>query len=201
MSQGFNIDEHSRNSFKTWGPHWRAEVLAERPMIAPARQFVYPMQIAGEEDAVARGALQLLVHPPVGGTFLATCALGFTSVAMATGIFACPNPDELCAIAGGYAYIVDTADPERCTHLPLKPVVEVLASPSQSVLVFAGFHKMMAWGVDGLAWETARLSWEGMRLGKLEGDTLHGFGWNMQTDADVAFTVNLLDGSHTGGGF
>ena len=33
---------------------WRAEVLARPPLIAPARQFTYPQQIAGEEDALAQ---------------------------------------------------------------------------------------------------------------------------------------------------
>jgi hypothetical protein len=191
----------SRISFEAWKPTWRAQVLAEPPMIAPARQFTYPMQIAGEEDALARGALQVMVHPASGGTFLATCALGFMSPSLPTGVFACPNQEEMCAVAGGYAYVVDTARPERCSHLSLRPVVEVRVLPAQGLLVFAGFHSMMAWGPVGLAWETARLSWEGLRLGEAEGDTLHGFGWNMQTDKDVAFAVDLQTGSHTGGGF
>src|ERR1700731_5460622 len=99
---------------------WSAEVLTKPPMIAPARQFIYPQQIAGEEDALARGALQLMVHPASGGTFLATCALGFTDPAMPTGVFACPNGVQMCAVAGGYAYIIDTEQPERSTHIALK---------------------------------------------------------------------------------
>ena len=35
---------------------WSIEVLKTPPLIAPARQFIYPQQIAGEEDALARGA-------------------------------------------------------------------------------------------------------------------------------------------------
>lgn len=193
--------EQSRISYEAWPPSWRAQVLAEPPMIAPARQFTYPLQIVGEEDALNRGALQLLVHPAAGGTFLATCALGFKSPAMPTGLFACPNPIELCAVAGGYAYLVDTSHPERCTHLSLKPVVEVLALPSHNLLLFAGFHNLVAWGASGLAWESARLSWEGVRLGELDGDILHGSGWNMQTDKDLPFTIDLRSGRHTGGGF
>ena len=104
---------------------WSAEILKTPPLIAPARQFIYPQQIPGEEDALARGALQVMVRPASGGTFLATCALGFTNPAMPTGVFPCPNPREMCAVAGGYAYVVDTEQPERCTHIPLKPVVEV----------------------------------------------------------------------------
>jgi hypothetical protein len=101
---------------------WRAEVLAKAPLIAPARQFTYPMQVVGEEDAMARGALLVQVDPAGGGTFLATCALGFTAREMPTGIFACPNAREMCAVAGGYAYVIDTEAPERSAQIPLKPV-------------------------------------------------------------------------------
>ena len=196
-----SIAEQSRISFEAWPPKWRAQVLEQPPMIAPARQFTYPIQIAGEEDALARGALRLLVHPVAGGSFLATCALGFTSVQMPTGLLACPNPDEVCAVAGGYVYLIDTVNPARSTHLALKPVADLFVLPAHGLLIFVGFHSIVGWGRDGLAWTTARLSWEGVRLGEVEGDALHGFGWNMQTDKDVAFAVDLRDGSHTGGGF
>ena len=185
--------------------NWRAEVLAKPPLIAPARQFTYPRQVAGEEDALARGALQVLVHPAgaecTGGTFLATCALGFKDPAMPTGVFACPNPSELCAVAGGYAYVLDTTAPERSTHIPLKPVAEVLPLAAHGLLVFVGFHAMVAWGREGLAWQTARLSWEGIRITGAEGNELLGFGWNLMADKEVEFTIDLRTGAHTGGGF
>ncbi len=181
-------------------PHeWRAEVLAKPPLIAPARQFTYPLQVAGEEDAIARGALQVLVHPATGPSFLATCALGFKDPAMPTGIFACPNPREMCAVAGGYAYIVDTASPDRSTHIPLKPVAEVLVLAAHRLLVFVGFHTMVAWGREGLAWQTARLSSEGIHVIGVEADALHGFGWDLMTDNEVEFSVDLRTGTHTGG--
>jgi hypothetical protein len=180
---------------------WRAEVLAGPPLIAPARQFTYPRQVAGEEDALARGALLVVVHPAGGGSFLATCALGFTDRAMPSGVWACPNAREMCAVAGGYAYVVDTAAPERSVHVGLKPVAEVITVAAHGLLVFVGFHAMVAWGVDGLAWETARLSWEGIRVSGVEGDWLRGFGWDMRTDREVEFVVDLRTGGHTGGGF
>lgn len=186
---------------EAFAQHWSAEVLTRPPLIAPARQFTYPQQIAGEEDALARGALQLLVRPASGGTFLATCALGFTDPAMPSGIFGCPRPEELCAVAGGYAYVVDTAHPEHCTHVPLKPVVEVRALPEQELLLFVGFHAIVAWGIQGMAWESGRLSWEGVRITGVEGSTLHGLGWNLLTDKETAFSVDLLTGQHQGGGF
>jgi hypothetical protein len=186
---------------ESFAQDWSAEILTRPPLIAPARQFIYPQQIAGEEDALARGALQLLVRPATGGTFLASCALGFTDPTMPTGVFACPNPQQMCAVAGGYAYVIDTAQPEHCTHLPLKPVVEVHPLVAHRLLLFVGFHSIVAWGHEALAWESARLSWEGVRITGIEGNVLHGFGWNLLTDREASFSLDLLTGLHQGGGF
>jgi hypothetical protein len=107
----------------------------------------------------------------------------------------------MCAVAGGYAYVVDTAAPETCVQIPLRPVVEVRELVEHRLLVFVGFQSIVAWGRDGLAWETARLSWEGVRLAGVEGDELRGFGWDLQTDKEVEFVVDLRTGKHTGGAF
>ena len=60
---------------------------------------------------------------------------------------------------------------------------------------------MLAWGRNGFAWESARLSWEGVRIVSIDDDVLHGVGWNLLTDREVAFSVDLLTGQHQGGGF
>jgi len=178
---------------------WTVEVLRAAPMIAPVRQYTWPMQIAGEEDALARGALQLMVRPREGGSYLVTCALGFKDSSMPTGVYGCPREDELCAVAGGYAYVADTLHPERPVLVELKPVVSVLQA--MGLLVFVGFQKMIAWGVNGIAWETGRLSWEGVRVTAVEEGTIRGFGWDLMADKDVEFAVDLGTGRHTGGGF
>jgi hypothetical protein len=60
---------------------------------------------------------------------------------------------------------------------------------------------MVAWGRNGPIWESARLSWEGIRITSIDGDVLHGMGWNILTDKEVEFSVDLLTGNHEGGGF
>jgi len=185
----------------SFAQEWQAEILEQPPLIAPARQFVYPRQVAGEEDTLARGALLLRVRPATGGEFLATCARGFADTRMPTGVFACPNPRELCALAGGYAYIIDSAMPEKSTHIPLRPVVELRPLHDFGLLIFVGFHHIVAWGSEGLAWQSARLSYEGIRLTGIEGDKLQGFGWDLQTDKEVEFALDLHTGKHTGSPF
>jgi hypothetical protein len=183
-------------------PHtWSAQVLTTPPLIAPARQFVYPLYVPGEEDAMARGALLLNVKPAAGGAFLATCALGFRDPSLPSGVYACPRADDMLVIAGGYAYLVDTLQPEHCLHLPLRPVTQILAAPDEGLLLLAGFHHIAAIGSEGLRWQSGRLSWEGVQPGEIADGKLHGTGWDMRTDRDVPFELDLSTGLHTGGGF
>jgi hypothetical protein len=178
-----------------FGRNWDAEVLRGRPMILPPRHFVYPARV----EEVERGALELMVRPSAGEPFLATCALGFASRQAPTGVWACPDPDAMCAVAGGYAYVVDTANPQKWTQIEFRPVMEVRAVPDAEVLIFAGFHSVVAWGRGGLAWRSGRLSWEGLRLGEVRDGVLQGWGWDLRTDAEVEFALELTTGAHRGG--
>ena len=180
---------------------WAARILTAPPLIAPARQYVYPQHIPGEEDAMSRGALLLDVKPEAAANFLATCALGFREISLPTAIFACPHPDHLLAVAGGYAYVIDTLAPDHCVHLPLRPVTQILSAPSAGLILLAGFHNVLALDANGIRWQSERLSWEGISLTHTDAHHLHGTGWNLHADRDVPFTVNLLTGEHEGGGF
>src|SRR5487761_1480093 len=148
-------------------PHtWRAEAVEHPPLIAPAKQYFYPKFV----EEVEVGALQLIVRPsPDIAPWMATFALGFADPSLPHGIWSCPNPWQLCAIAGGYAYIVDVDSPEEWMRIPYRPVTWVRAEPESALLLFAGFHCVWALGVAGKAWETARLSWEGLRMTGIDG--------------------------------
>lgn len=231
-------------TFRGIFPHnWTAEILPNRPMILPNRHYVYPAQV----EEVERGALEVLVQP---GTFpessgdlpneqsqfLATCALGFRDPSAPTGIWSMPDPDWLCAVSGGYAYLIDVAEPERFTMLRYRPVLEVLSytgmavqsasdkmqsaaaamhsadanvqSPAEILqsadadlptlneprLLFVGHHSVMAWGRAGEAWESDRLSSEGITNLRIEGTHLLGEGWDLMTDKELPFSLDLATG-------
>jgi hypothetical protein len=180
---------------------WTARILTAPPLIAPARQFVYPLYVPGEDDAMARGALLLDIKPASHPNFLATCALGFRDPSLPTGIFACPRADDLLAVAGGYAYLIDTLNPTHCLHLPLRPTTQILPAPSADLILLAGFHHVIAVDADGLRWQSARLSWEGVTMTTVDAHHLHGTGWNLHTDRELPFSIDLATGHHTGGGF
>lgn len=171
---------------------WKAEILPARPAILPARHYVYPREV----EEVERGALELLVRTqkPGASPFLATCALGFRDPVVPTGVWSAPNPDEICAVAGGYAYLIDTTSPDRFTMLPYRPVLQVRPAFDQGLLLFVGNRNILAWGENGQVWESAKLSDEGITITAIQGGLLRGLGWNLMTDKETPFTVDLKCG-------
>jgi hypothetical protein len=200
----------------TFPHHWQAEILTPRPLILPQRHFVYPL----DAEEVERGALEVLIRANVTRAvgrdfspdispakkdgalapevqtqpFLVTCALGFRDAIVPTGLWSCPNPDEICSVSGGYAYIIDTSAPERFTMLPYRPVLEVRPVAALGLLLFVGHHSMLAWGAEGQSWQSEKLSDEGVTIMAIEGARLHGLGWNMLADKETPFVLDLDTG-------
>ncbi len=185
-------------------PHdWQAKVLAARPLILPSRHFVYPQSA----EEIERGALEVLIQPDAAGTqtvnprllkaepFLATCALGFRDPAVPTGLWSTPKPERICAVAGGYAYLIDTVAPDSFFMIPYRPVMEIRSLVQQGLLLFTGHHSILALGRDGLAWESEKLSDEGIAIIGIDGRELHGTGWKMKTARECPFALDLRSGS------
>ena len=175
-------------------PHlWQAEILAARPLILPPRHFIYPQ--AAEE--VERGALELLIRPDATGAqpFLATCALGFRDPSAPTGFWSTPKPEEICAVAGGYAYLIDTTSPDRFFMIPYRPVLEIQPVVQMDLLLFVGHHSILAWGRAGKAWESEKLSDEGVTIGGVSDGVLRGTGWEMTLDREKPFALDLRSGT------
>jgi hypothetical protein len=174
-------------------PHrWRAEILSARPLILPQRHFVYPR----EADEIERGALELFIRPEAADAqpFLATCAFGFRDASVPSGVWSAPRPQDLCAVSGGYAYLIDTAAPERFTMVPFRPVLELRPVPAGNLLLFVGHHAILAWGASGQAWLSQKLSDEGVTIASVESGVLHGLGWDLLTDQETPFALDLSTG-------
>lgn len=170
--------------------HWQAEILSARPLILPPRSFVYPLHA----EEVERGGLEILVHPSGAQEFLATCALGFRDPAVPSGLWSTPRQDEICAVAGGYAYLIDTTAPEHFTMISYRPVMEIRAVPAAGLLLFVGHRSILAWGREGQAWESKRISDEGVTIYAIEDGILRGMGWEMMSDKEVRFALDLESG-------
>jgi hypothetical protein len=62
------------------------------------------------------------------------------------------------------------------------------------LILFAGHRSILAWGAEGEVWESERLSSEGLTGLRLEGGLLRGLGWDLRTDKDLPFALDLRTG-------
>ncbi len=163
---------------------------------------MYPREV----EEIERGALEVLIRANQRGApgldfetrdpFLATCALGFRDPAVPTGLWSAPNPDEICAVSGGYAYLIDTKAPERFAMIEYRPVLDVRPALEPGLLLFVGHRSILAWGREGRAWESEKLSDEGVTIDSVDGGVLRGRGWEMMSDAERPFALDLNTGLH-----
>jgi hypothetical protein len=178
-------------------PHdYEVKVLESYSLVNPLEKLhQFPAQLE-EGD---RTGVYLRVTSKNSNTWIGFFALGFASAEVARGVYSCPDSESLCAVVGGYAYVVNASDPQRWVQLELRPVIQVKPVPDLKLLLFAGFTHISGLGESNQLWTTERLSWEGISIHDIQGTTLHGMGWDMITDKEVAFEVDLLTGKSTGG--
>jgi hypothetical protein len=178
-------------------PHnYEVKLLSVAPPVHPVEKVHhYPVEL---EEGDRAGAY-VRVAPRTGTPWTGFFALGFDSPQVVNAICSCPDPDSLCAVVGGYAYVVTASDPARWFRVEQRPVVDLRSLGRQRLLLFTGFTSISAVGGEGLQWTTGRLSWEGVTITGIADDRLTGLGWDAMSDKDVAFEVDLLTGKHTGG--
>ena len=175
---------------------YEVRVLESYSLLHPAEKlYQYPAQLE-EGD---RSGIYLRVTAGNSQTWIGFFASGFESADVASGIYSCPDADSICVLAGGYGYIVSTANPDHWMQIEQRPVLQVKAAPELKLLLFVGFTSITGLAQENQLWTTDRLSWEGISISQIEANILHGTGWDAITDKEVPFQVDLLTGKSKGG--
>ena len=187
--------KHVRFDF-TFPHRYEARMLDGPPPVHPLEKlYHFPVEL---EEGDRAGSYVRIV-PVTGPAWSGFFALGFGSEQVVSAICACPDPDSICVVAGGYAYVVNVTDPAKWLQVEQRPVVDLQVVSGPSLILFGGFTSITAVGKTGIVWQTERLSWEGLRITRIEDEKLHGFGWDVMSDKEVAFEVDLTTGRHVGG--
>ena len=98
-------------------------------------------------------------------------------------------------VSAGAAYVVASTKPERWKRLEIFPVTGTHVMPECGFLIFATFHKLAAFGADGIAWESPRLCWDDLRVLQADAERIEGVGYdptNLLTE--MPFSVETRTG-------
>ena len=180
-------------------PHnYEAELLQEFPgfpSAGTAQRFYFP----GGVEAGGRDGLIVRVVPELGNAWVGIFAFGKESRRGVSGLYTCPQSDWICVVASGQGYWVNVHDPTDTELVPLTPILGVLPVPSEGLLAFYDFTRLIALGVGGVAWKTPSLSWDGLEEVRAIGGVICGKAWDSPREQWVAFEVELDSGSYCGG--
>jgi hypothetical protein len=88
--------------------------------------------------------LWLKVKAQSGKAWIGVFAFWYTSHPSLSRVVSSPDPNRVCVISKGRAYVVSAEEPETCEEIPVIPVLEVRPLPEHKLLVFSDFIRLAA---------------------------------------------------------
>jgi len=116
-----------------------------------------------------------------------------------SGLYATPSESVLCIVTRGQGYWVPVCTPQTYEVIPSTPIKKVIAVPEAELMIFVDFVRLTAYNADGFAWQTDSLSWDGLKIVEVLRHEINGVAWDAPDNKEVPFSVDVKNGSHTGG--
>lgn len=177
-------------------PHkYDVELLNELPVESDF--LCYP----GAIEAGCLEGLIVQITPHEQNPWVGVFAFGYPDeeYAECNGVYSCPNPNSLCVVSDGDAFIVDTQSPKQWTIVRCTPVLSVKSLVEHGLLLFIDFSSIWAWGSDGLQWY-ANVAHDGLAVEGVNEVFVYGRAFGpVPGKENVYFQVELKTGKVTGG--
>src|SRR6476619_2035605 len=115
------MKQHFRFDF-TFPRNYEVRILEAAPPVHPVEKLHhYPVEL---EEGDRSGAY-VRVTPQSGPAWVGFFALGFDSDQVVSQLCSTPDPEQLCVVVGGYAYVVKAPDPAQWLRVEQRPVVDL----------------------------------------------------------------------------
>jgi hypothetical protein len=140
--------------------------------------------------------LWVLIRPASGKSWVGIFAFGYEEPP-ATSRIVTPDPDRVCIISPGAAYIVQADDPSTYQQIPVLPVLDVRSIPEHRLLVLADFTRMAAFGRNGILWTSPQVRWDELKILNVTAERIEGVGYdptNLGGSAQSHFAVETKTG-------
>ena len=173
---------------------YEVEILTELPS-GDIERFYFP----GGSNAGGPDGLLVRVTHPKRAAWLGVFEFGVRGMEAVSSVMSCPDPRSLLVVASGLGVAVRCAEPTIYQRLPVFPIVGIRVERVRRMILIHDYTTVAAIGEGGLIWRTNRLSWDGIKLNDIEGDSLVGVASDPTGGKSVAFRIDLLSGTHSGG--
>jgi len=120
--------------------------------------------------------LWLKITPATGKSWIGVFAFGYNSPPAFSRVVSTLDPNRVCVVSNGAAYIVEADEPAVWEQIPELPVLDVRWLPEHRLLIFSDFTGLAAYGSNGLVWRSPRLCWDELKILKVTHNTIEGTG-------------------------
>ncbi|MGD1100807.1 MAG: hypothetical protein ABSA59_01975 [Terriglobia bacterium] len=148
------------------------------------------------KSRLAHDGLWLKVTAASGKRWIGVFKFGYSSPPAFSCVVDSLDPNRMCVISKGAAYIVKADKPEAWEQIPLVPVLDFRVIPDAGLLIFSDSTRLMAYGSSGLAWRSPRVCWDGLKIVSVNRGIIEGIGYdptNLVTH-ESRFAVDLKTG-------
>lgn len=168
--------------------------ISEVPELPGTGKFPFPVyHYPRPTSRGERDGLWVKVQPNSGDPWFGVFAFDHDN--FYTGIVSTPDPDRLCVISRGAAYIVSASDPEHWEMVDLPSISAPLAALDHRLLIFPFFDRLSAYGLHGLVWRSPRVCWDDLKIEKITADTIEGTGYDPTSKSgEMVFAVDIRTG-------
>ena len=131
-------------------------------------------------------------------TWMGVFAPGTISKNGLYGVYASPHFNKLCVVANGAGYFVSSDNPKEWEEIKSIPIIYTGISKAKNVIIFADYTELIAYDNTGVRWKTKRLSWDGLKIIELSDDYIKGEYYDIRTEKNELFKVDLISGINRG---
>jgi len=174
--------------------HGKAEILGELPGYQVEAHH-YP----GGKRSGGRDGMIVRFTPAVGESWIGVFEFGTTGLKALSGIWGLPGGDIGLIVSKGRGVIVSLSNPAEWEEAPIFPIVAVESILETSMTLLIGQTRVAAIDGSHVKWVTPDLSWDGLEDLTPSNTHLTGTAWDPTSRQRIPFSVNLSDGSFTGG--
>ncbi|HLZ91464.1 MAG TPA: hypothetical protein VKQ28_07095 [Candidatus Acidoferrum sp.] len=182
-------------------PHfYEIQEIGDFPGTAKFRDPIiyFPCPQEGREGA----GLWLKVRAASGKSWVGVFAFGYSSPPAFSRVVSSPDPDRVCVIANGAAYIVKSDNPEHWLKIPVIPVLDVRLLPELGLMILSDFTRLTAYRNNTLAWQSPRVCWDDLKIVRITSEAIEGVGYDPTNSIthERPFSVDLETGRTLLGG-
>ena len=174
-------------------PHsYEVQELQELP--ATGKLDVPLLYIPQPKTRSEHDGVWLKIRSSNGEPWVGVFAFGYSSPSAVSRVISTPDPEALCVVSRGAAYIVRPDEPNAWQQMRVLPIIDVRVLPEHQMLLLADYTKLIALGNGGVLWKSSGLCGDDLKILRITSKVVEGTGYGPASSGESRFSVDIKTG-------